>query len=94
MGSADFDLDYPDDQRVHVAAVIYVSRDNHKGMVIGKGGATIRDVGTEARADLERLAALFPKCTCHKAQLGECGRKSPSQGHDTGVGQARVVAHA
>lgn len=39
--------------RVH--AVIYVSRDRHKGMVIGKGGKVLKDVGTKARMDLMEL---------------------------------------
>ena len=39
----------------HIAATVYVERESQKGMVIGKGGATIRDVGTEARADLEAI---------------------------------------
>ena len=38
-----------------MAASIYVERDSQKGMVIGKGGELLRTVGTEARAELERL---------------------------------------
>jgi GTP-binding protein Era len=38
-----------------VVAVIYVERDSQKGIVIGAGGEGIRAIGTEARADLERL---------------------------------------
>ena len=40
---------------LRIEATVYVERDSQRGMVIGKGGATIRDVGTEARADLERV---------------------------------------
>ena len=47
--------DDPDDPRTHVAAVIYVSRDNHKGMVIGKGGARLKDIGTKARLEMEEM---------------------------------------
>jgi GTPase len=34
---------------------IIVSRDNHKGMVIGKGGATLKQIGSRARAELENI---------------------------------------
>ena len=42
---------------VHIAAIVYVERESQKGMVIGKGGAMLAAVGTEARHDLERLFA-------------------------------------
>jgi len=38
-----------------VSAVIYVTRDRHKGMVIGKGGAVLKDVGTKARQEIMEL---------------------------------------
>lgn len=38
-----------------VSAVIYVTRDRHKGMVIGKGGKVLKDVGTKARQDIMEL---------------------------------------
>lgn len=34
---------------------IYVERDSQKGIIIGKGGALLKQVGTEARKDIERL---------------------------------------
>lgn len=36
-------------------AVIWADRDSHKGIVVGKGGTTIRDVGTAARLELEKI---------------------------------------
>jgi GTP-binding protein Era len=36
-------------------ATIFVERESQKGIIIGKGGAMIRTIGTEARVDLERL---------------------------------------
>jgi len=36
-------------------AVVRVERDSQKGIVIGKGGTVIRDAGTKARLELERL---------------------------------------
>ncbi len=44
-----------DGDRVRINAVIYVARDTHKSMVIGKGGAMLKKVGTEARAEIEEL---------------------------------------
>lgn len=38
-----------------VSAVIYVARDRHKGMVIGKGGKVLKDVGTQARQEIMEL---------------------------------------
>jgi len=40
---------------VHIPATVYVERNSQKGMVIGKGGSVLRQVGSEARRDLERL---------------------------------------
>lgn len=36
-------------------AVVRVERDSQKGIVIGRGGTVIRDAGTRARRELERL---------------------------------------
>jgi GTP-binding protein Era len=38
-----------------VRAEVYVERDSQKGIVIGKGGARLRDVGTRARQQIEAL---------------------------------------
>lgn len=38
-----------------VYAYVYVERDSQKGMIIGKHGAAIKQIGTEARQDLEQL---------------------------------------
>jgi len=39
----------------YVAATVFVERKSQKGIVIGKGGVLLRDVGTEARTELETL---------------------------------------
>lgn len=41
--------------RIHIGAIIHVERDSQKGIVIGKGGQMIKDIGTRARQDLERM---------------------------------------
>src|ERR1700751_1223948 len=43
------------DDLVDVHAILYVERDSQKGIVIGKGGARLRDVGTAARTQIEKL---------------------------------------
>jgi len=42
-------------QRTSIHAVIYVDREGQKGIVIGKAGATMKTIGTEARLELEKL---------------------------------------
>ena len=39
----------------HIIAAISVERESQKGIVIGKGGSTLKEVSTQARIDLERL---------------------------------------
>ncbi|MFA1701413.1 GTPase Era [Mycobacterium intracellulare] len=43
------------DDLIDVHALLYVERDSQKGIIIGKGGARLRDVGTAARAQIEKL---------------------------------------
>ena len=43
------------DDLVDVHAVLYVERDSQKGIVIGKAGARLREVGTAARGQIEKL---------------------------------------
>ena len=38
-----------------ISAVIYVGRASHKGMVIGKSGIKLKEIGTSARKDIEAL---------------------------------------
>ncbi|WP_073612484.1 GTPase Era [Desulfopila aestuarii] len=40
---------------VTIHATIVVERDSQKGIVIGKGGAKLKSIGTAARKDIERL---------------------------------------
>jgi GTPase len=43
------------DDLIDVHAVLYVERDSQKGIVIGKGGVRLREVGTAARSQIEKL---------------------------------------
>lgn len=44
-----------DDGSVRVSQVIFVKRDGQKGIILGKGGKTIGDIGAAARRELEEL---------------------------------------
>ena len=44
-----------DEDRVRIEATIYVERDSQKGIVIGKGGKKLKEVGKRARHDIEML---------------------------------------
>jgi GTPase len=41
-----------DDNMTYIDATIYVERDSQKGIIIGKGGAMIKRIGTESREEL------------------------------------------
>ena len=41
------------EKSIHIMAVIYVERYSQKGILIGRGGARLKKVGTEARKDIE-----------------------------------------
>jgi GTPase len=43
------------DDLIDVHAILYVERDSQKGIVIGKGGARLREVGTASRMQIEKL---------------------------------------
>jgi len=38
-----------------IDADIYVERENHKGIVVGKGGSTLKQIGSRARAEMEEI---------------------------------------
>lgn len=40
-------------ERYDIRATIYVMRDSQKGILIGKGGSSLKKLGTEARIDME-----------------------------------------
>ncbi len=47
-----------DENLIRIGAVVFCERDSQKGIIIGKQGAALRKVGTEARKDIE---AFFEK---------------------------------
>lgn len=45
----------PERNLVVISAVIHVARDSHKGIVLGKRGTMIREIGRASRYDIERF---------------------------------------
>jgi GTP-binding protein Era len=43
------------DGSVRIDQVIFVSRENHRPIVLGNGGRTIKAIGASARVELEKL---------------------------------------
>jgi GTP-binding protein Era len=44
-----------DEVLIDIEAEIYCERESHKGMIIGKKGAMLKIIGTQARVDIERF---------------------------------------
>lgn len=42
-----------EEKLIRIRAIIYVERDSQKGIIIGKGGKSLKKVGTDARKDIE-----------------------------------------
>lgn len=47
-----------------ISAVIYCERDSHKGIVIGKGGAMLKKIGSDSRAELESFFQIIVNLQC------------------------------
>ncbi|HKP68711.1 MAG TPA: GTPase Era [Pyrinomonadaceae bacterium] len=47
--------DDTDPAQPKIYCAIYVERDSQKGIIIGKGGAKLKKIGSDARADIEKL---------------------------------------
>lgn len=66
------------DGSARVEQVVYVARQGHKGIVLGKGGETIKAVGQSARAELEefmgRRVHLFLQVRVRENWLNEAER--------------------
>ena len=44
-----------DDNSAYIAATVYVEREAHKGIVIGKAGSMLKRIGSAAREEIERM---------------------------------------
>ena len=45
------------DHGAYISATIYVERDSQKGIVIGKNGAMLREIGTRGRESIEKMSS-------------------------------------
>ena len=67
-----------DDGSVEVHLSVYVTRQGHRGIILGKGGQTIRRVGTAARKELEstldRRIHLFSHVKYQKDWMNDSAR--------------------
>jgi GTP-binding protein Era len=45
-------------ERLDIRATIFVEQDSQKGILIGKGGAMLKRIGTESRRELERFFGI------------------------------------
>jgi len=72
--------DERDDGSVRIDQIIYVARDGHKGIVLGKKGETIKAVSQLARTELEefleRKVHLFLQVKVRPGWLDEAERFS------------------
>jgi GTPase len=53
--------------RIQIWATIFVERDSQKGIVVGKGGSMIKQIGTEARLELEQILGASVRLDLHVA---------------------------
>jgi GTP-binding protein Era len=53
-----------DEDILDISAVIYCERESHKGMVIGKGGAMLKQIGKLAREELETFFQIKVNLQC------------------------------
>jgi GTPase len=63
---------------VDVRANLYVERDSQKGIVIGKGGARLREVGTAARTQIEKLLGTKVYLDLH-VKIAKNWQRDPKQ---------------
>ena len=63
---------------VDVRANLYVERESQKGIVIGKGGARLREVGTAARTQIEKLLGTKVYLDLH-VKIAKNWQRDPKQ---------------
>ena len=74
------DRENRDDGLLELYASIYVERDSQKGIVIGKGGSRLRDVGEKARHEIEALLGRRVYLSLRVKVLKEWQRDSKALG--------------
>ena len=66
------------DDLIDVHANLYVERSSQKGIVIGKGGARLREVGTAARSQIEKLLGTKVYLDLH-VKIAKNWQRDPKQ---------------
>ncbi len=66
------------DDLIDVHANLYVERSSQKGIVIGKGGARLREVGTAARTQIEKLLGTKVYLDLH-VKIAKNWQRDPKQ---------------
>ncbi|MCB9759317.1 MAG: GTPase Era [Alphaproteobacteria bacterium] len=81
-----FDEDNRDSDRprVIIYARILVERRSQKGIVIGKGGATLKAIGTDARKDIERMLGCAVHLELH-VSISEDWTRNPRVLRELGI---------
>jgi GTP-binding protein Era len=77
------DIVEEDPKITRILATIHVERDSQKGIVIGKGGSMLKQIGSAAREQMQKLIAgkvylelfvkVVPKWRQSRLQLAEFG---------------------
>lgn len=67
-----------------VEAVVYCEQESHKGIVIGKGGAMLKTVSTQARVEMERFFGCKVNLRCW-VKVKEDWRNRPGLIHQFGL---------
>ena len=67
---------HPDMLDVH--ALLYVERSSQKGIIIGKNGARLKEVGTNARSQIEKLLGTRIYLTLH-VKIAKDWQRDPKQ---------------
>ena len=66
------------DGLLEIHALIYVERQSQKGIVIGRGGARLKQVGTDARRQIERLLGTRVHLDLH-VKIADNWQRDPKQ---------------
>jgi len=70
--------DQEDGGVIRIAATIHVERNSQKGIIIGKGGRKLKEIGTAARKEIERMvgAQVFLKLFVRVQKNWSCDTKA------------------
>ena len=69
-----------EDGHLYISATVYVERDSQKGIVIGKGAAMLKNIGTAARKEIETMADAPVFLDLHVKVRKDWRKKDPSLG--------------